>query len=130
MFSGINYPGSCRELKYGLAIRADKGSVISYPKRSMECESAAKSELPNLTNINHLRDLSVVDLKGRVAIGDLKVLQINRLILFTTYLSRLCDLGDVAQMYRYDLSIAVSELSRRFIDLKAFAVSCLRSFIV
>ncbi|RCN30291.1 hypothetical protein ANCCAN_23931 [Ancylostoma caninum] len=87
----------------------------------MECEAAAKSEMPNLTNISHLRDLAVADLKGCVAVGDLKALPINRLILFTTYLSRISDLEGVAQMYRYDLSIAVSELSRRFIDLKAFA---------
>ncbi|EYC10620.1 hypothetical protein Y032_0054g2465 [Ancylostoma ceylanicum] len=148
-YCGINYSGTRRELKYALAICAGKGSIISYPKRlisheerlfaflysssslvcnellayleSMECEAAAKSELPNLTNISHLRDFAVVDLKGCFAIGDLKSLATSRLILFTTYLSRISDLGDIGRLYHFDLSIAISELSRRLIDLKAFA---------
>ncbi|KAK6731759.1 hypothetical protein RB195_007925 [Necator americanus] len=156
-YCGIAYSGNCRELKYALAIRRDQWTEISYPKKllsheerlfaflysaaqcssratelaafleTIECADTVECELPNPTTLNNLRDFSVIHLKSRITVEDLKALSINHLIIFTIYLSRfsrLRDLKDVTQMCTKEMSVAISELSNRFANLHAF-VPCL-----
>ncbi|ETN85674.1 hypothetical protein NECAME_06293 [Necator americanus] len=101
-YCGIAYSGNCRELKYALAIRRDQWTEISYPKKllsheerlfaflysaaqcssratelaafleTIECADTVECELPNPTTLNNLRDFSVIHLKCRITIEDLK----------------------------------------------------------
>ncbi|VDM65404.1 unnamed protein product [Strongylus vulgaris] len=101
-------------------IRQDSSSAkeIRVFLESEECKKAVSDEIPNPTTLSHLRDFSVLDHKGFATPAELEALPINRLILHTQYLLQLHNCDDA---YQGLLQAAIFELSRRFIQLKAFA---------
>ncbi|KAE9421719.1 hypothetical protein Angca_003141, partial [Angiostrongylus cantonensis] len=100
-YCGINYCGSCRRVKYALAIRNMKWDEVSYPKKldsheerlfsalyltgrcersankilefiqKRESENMRKDELSKLVSLEHLRDLAVIRMNSALTNNDI-----------------------------------------------------------
>ncbi|VDM58819.1 unnamed protein product [Angiostrongylus costaricensis] len=146
---GINYSGSCRRVKYALAIRNMKWDEISYPKKldsheerlfsalyltgrcersankildfiqKTECENMRKDDLPKLVSLEHLRDLAVIRMSSALSNNEIMAMGDSRLFLLVAAKLRLTDRLDSSAAV-FGQDLLISTVMTRLSNLKAF----------
>ncbi|XGW21147.1 hypothetical protein V3C99_004249 [Haemonchus contortus] len=152
-FCGLDYSERCRELKYGLALRREEWTDVSYPKtfsshgesmfsalyvagrdigslkeilchiEGIECENVLSDELPDPSIINNLCDLYVLRPSYEPSGEELLGMPFNRLVLYALCLFR----RNQAKSFTIDKSgdnSIISLLVKKLCERKAF-VPCL-----
>ncbi|KAJ1356651.1 hypothetical protein KIN20_014389 [Parelaphostrongylus tenuis] len=149
-YCGIDYFGSCRPVKYALAIRNMKWNEISYPKKlnsheerlfsilyvsghcagsareildfvqKMECENMVKDELPNALSLEHLRDFATIRRNSGFSDNEIVAMPDNRLVILTALKLRSVDGLDTSSA-AFEKDLVISSLIKRLSNLKAFA---------
>ncbi|KAK5978357.1 hypothetical protein GCK32_001836 [Trichostrongylus colubriformis] len=151
-YCGVDRSERCRELKYGLALRREEWTEVSYPKKfgsheetlfsamyvgghcasslkeflrhieNLECGGSVSDWFPSPSIINNLRDLKVLRPSYEACEEDLMEMSLNRLLLYATSFLRRSKNNTSKDGKAHNFVISV--LVKRLCERKAYA-ACL-----